>query len=230
MLFITFATIIEHKITMKKLTCWLLLLLGVMILVGCNNDETYADQKDRERSIINKYIADSAVSVISEAQFAAQNYTTNIGKNEYVLIEATGVYLQIVREGVGGKIKDGESVTLLCRYTERNMRTDSLEASNLLIPSYAYMVDKLYIVNNSGTFTGSFMSNQSSFVDAHRLTSLAVPKAWLVPLAFINVARPAAVGDEVAKVRIIAPHDVGHMNAQTSVTPYLYDITYEGGR
>ena len=215
---------------MKRLIYPLVLMLGMTTFVACNDDETYADQKDRERSVINKYIADSAVSVISETQFAKQNYTTNVSKNEFVLFESTGVYMQIVRQGCGEKIKDGETVTVLCRYTERNMMGDSLEASNILSPVFAYMVDKLSVSDKSGTFTGSFMSGESSLVVAHGLTSSAVPQGWLVPFTFINVGRPANDGDEIAKVRLIVPHDVGHMTATSRVIPYLYDITYERGR
>ena len=64
---------------------------------------------------------------------------------------------------------------------------------------------------------------------AHGLTTSSVPQGWLVPLTFINVGRPANEGDEVAKVRIIVPHDVGHMGAISRVTPYMYDITYQRG-
>ena len=47
-----------------------LILIGLMMVASCNDEETYADQKKRERSAINKYIADSAVTVISEDEFS----------------------------------------------------------------------------------------------------------------------------------------------------------------
>ena len=53
---------------MKKLTYLLLALFAMTAFVACNDDESYADQKKAERSAINKYIADSAVNVISETQ------------------------------------------------------------------------------------------------------------------------------------------------------------------
>lgn len=215
---------------MRKLTVLLLLCVGAMAFVACDKQQTYAEQKDRERSAINKYIADSAVTVISEEQFATQNYTTSTAKNEWVLFQSTGVYMQVQRQGSGQKIKDGETVTVLCRFTERNLLTDTIEASNILAARYAYWVDKMSVVNNSGTFTGGFIANQSTLVKAHSLTSTSVPKGWLVPLSFIRVGRQGTAEDEVAKVRLIVPHDVGHMGATTSVIPYLYDITYERGR
>ena len=215
---------------MRKLLNLLLLLLGASAFMACNKTITYADQKDKERAAISKYITDSAVTVISEDQFALQNYTTNLSKNEWVLFESSGVYMQVIRQGCGEKIKSGETVTVLCRFTERNLMTHTIEVSNVLSASYAYWVDKLSITDNSGTFTGSFITGQSTLIAAHSLTNTSAPQGWLVPLSFINVGRPANDGDEVAKVRIIVPHDKGHMTATANVVPYLYDITYQRGR
>ena len=47
---------------MRKLGFLCLMLIGLMMVASCNDEETYADQKKRERSAINKYIADSAVT------------------------------------------------------------------------------------------------------------------------------------------------------------------------
>ena len=213
---------------MKKLVYSLLLLTGVMMVVACNNDETYADQKKRERAAISKYVTDSAVNVITETQFATQNYTTDASKNEWVLFESTGIYMQVVRKGVGSPIKSGETTTVLCRFTERNLLTDSIQLSNTLIAAYSYFVDKLSVTNKSGTFTGSFDKTSSLMYSIYQSTS--VPEGWLVPLTFINIGRPASEGDEIAKVRLIVPHDKGQSSAVSSVYPCLYDITYERGR
>ena len=86
---------------MNKLSYIFLLFLGISMLVACDDTETYAEMKAKERAAINKYIADSAVTVISEAQFKANNYTTDGSKNEFVLFESNGVYMQIVRQGCG---------------------------------------------------------------------------------------------------------------------------------
>ena len=54
------------------------ILMPVMFLItlfaSCNDFETYAEQKERERDGITKFLADSAFQVISESQFATQNY------------------------------------------------------------------------------------------------------------------------------------------------------------
>lgn len=214
---------------MRRLPYLLLLLFGLFFLMACRNQVTYADQKKHERAAINKYIEDSAVTVISEEEFALKNYTTDVRKNEFVLFSANGVYMQIVEQGCGEKVKTNETLTLLCRYTERNLITDSIEASNMLLPSMGNWVDKISLTNKAGTFTGSFLKNHSTLVWAHSLTTTAVPEGWLMPLTYINVGRYKEKEDELARVRIIVPHDMGHQGATGRVIPYLYDITYERG-
>ena len=82
---------------MKKLTYLFLFVVSMMLFSACRDQQTYADQKNREHAAINKFLADSAVNVISEEQFEAQNYTTDVSKNQFVLFQSNGLYLQIVR-------------------------------------------------------------------------------------------------------------------------------------
>lgn len=202
-------------------------MLAFCFLASCRDNKTYADQKEAERSAINKFIADSAVRVISEETFARQGYTTNVQRNEFVLISSSGVYMQIVRNGVGEKIRNGETADVLCRFSERNLMTDSLQLSNN-VPYYSSVVDKMTVRNTSGTFTASFVRGESVMSSA--LNTTEVPAGWLVPLNYIRVGRPEAEGDEIAKVRLIVPHTSGHNYARQSVYPCLYDITYQRSR
>ncbi len=202
-------------------------MLAFCFLASCRDNKTYADQKEAERSAINKFIADSAVRVISEETFARQGYTTNVQRNEFVLIPSSGVYMQIVRNGVGEKIRNGETADVLCRFSERNLMTDSLQLSNN-VPYYSSVVDKMTVRNTSGTFTASFVRGESVMSSA--LNTTEVPAGWLVPLNYIRVGRPEAEGDEIAKVRLIVPHTSGHNYARQSVYPCLYDITYQRSR
>ena len=80
---------------------------------------------------------------------------TDVSKNEFVLLESSGIYLQIVEKGCGEKIKDGETATVLCRFTERNLLTDSIIATNNIL-YFSALVDKMSVTNTSGTFTASF--------------------------------------------------------------------------
>ena len=210
---------------MKKLTYLFLFVVSMMLFSACRDQQTYADQKNREHAAINKFLADSAVNVISEEQFEAQNYTTDVSKNQFVLFQSNGLYLQIVRKGSGQPIKEGEHLRLLCRFTERNLLTDSLQLSNVIYPLYARYVETMDISNKSGTMTGSFDKTSSLMYTFYGTTT--VPTGWMAPLRYLNIGRWDKPDSEIAKVRIIVPHDIGQSNAVSAVYPCLYDITYE---
>lgn len=212
---------------MRKTSLLLLALVGIVLFTACSNDETYADQKKKERSAINSYIANDKIKVISEDEFYANDSTTDVSKNEFVLFESSGVYMQIVRKGCGQVIKDGENTSVLCRFTERNLLTDSIQLSNDVL-AYSSLVEKMNVKRSSGQYTASFVSGSSIMYSAYGSTS--VPSGWLVPLAYIKLGRPASATDQVAKVRIIVPHTQGQQYATQNVYPCLYDITYERGR
>jgi hypothetical protein len=212
---------------MRKLSYLLLVLAGIMLIASCSNTETYADQKKKERSAINSFIADSSINVISEKTFFAQDSTTDVSKNQYVLFESSGVYMQIIRKGCGEKLKDGETATVLSRFTEYNILGDSLQLTNDVL-YYSSIVDKMTVKNTSGTFTGSFISGSSLMYSAY--SSASVPAGWLIPLAYVNLGRPSKEGDEIAKVKLIVPHTEGQYYATQNVYPCYYVLTYERGR
>jgi hypothetical protein len=212
---------------MRKLSYLLLVLAGIMLIASCSNTETYADQKKKERSAINSFIADSSINVISEKTFFAQDSTTDVSKNQYVLFESSGVYMQIIRKGCGEKLKDGETATVLSRFIEYNILGDSLQLTNDVL-YYSSIVDKMTVKNTSGTFTGSFISGSSLMYSAY--SSASVPAGWLIPLAYVNLGRPSKEGDEIAKVKLIVPHTEGQYYATQNVYPCYYVLTYERGR
>ena len=162
---------------------------------------------------------------ISEATFKAQNYTTDVNKNEFVLFDNTGVYLQIVRKGCGSPIANGETTSVLCRFKEYNILTDSLILTNEVM-KLSYLVDKMNVTRTSDSFTASFVEG----VMFTQYQSASVPAGWLVPLLYINVGRLEKEEDEIAKVNIIVPHSQGHQSAVTGVYPCYYEITYQKGR
>ncbi|MBQ5577406.1 MAG: DUF4827 domain-containing protein, partial [Prevotella sp.] len=155
--------------------------------------------------------------------------TTNLAKNEFVLFESSGVYMQIVRKGCGTKLKKGETATVLCRFIERNLKrgADSIQLTNESA-TYSSICDKMTVKNTAGTFTASFINGSSVMYRIYQ--SASVPAGWLVPLTYINLGRPINEGDEIAKVRLIVPHTQGQAYASQNVYPCLYDITYERGR
>lgn len=212
---------------MKNLAFAFIAFLALVSAVSCDDTETYAEQKDRERAAINKYIVDSAINVITETEFKEQGYKTDLSKNQFVLMKNSGVYMQIVREGCGEKIKEGETATVLCRFTEKNMLTDSLQLTNDNL-SFATTVDKMSVTNSSGSFTASFIAGSSVMYTFYG--SASVPSGWLVPLTYIKVGRPENAGEEIAKVNLIVPHTQGHQYASSGVYPCYYTITYQRGR
>lgn len=214
---------------MKTLKFLALTLLAIVALASCSDSETYADMKKKERSAINRYIANQKIKVISEDVFNAQNQTTNVDKNEWVLFDGTGVYMQIVREGCGKKLESGKTEKVLCRFNEYNIleSDSSLQCSNIY-SQYTWLVEKMTVKNTSGTFSGTFDKKSSLMYSTY--SSAAVPSGWLVPLTYIKLGIPASATDEIAKVKLIVPHSMGQSNASQNVYPCMYEITYQLGR
>ncbi|WP_273165405.1 DUF4827 domain-containing protein [Hoylesella saccharolytica] len=215
---------------MKKLLCSLCCFVGIWILGSCDKYQSYADQVKQERNAINQYIAKHGIRVISENDFVANGEKTDTSKNEFVVFESSGIYLQIIDKGCGKKIADGERTDVLCRFTEWNLLKDTVQLSSFL-PAFAAMVDKMSVTNTSGTFTGAFTGGSGLMYQAYQRSSgTSVPSGWLTPLSYISIGRPSADGEKVARVRVIVPHDKGHGAAMSGVTPFLYEITYEKGK
>lgn len=210
----------------------MLLAMVVSLFAACNDYETYSDLKKKERQAISKFLVDSAINIISEKQFEEQGQTTDLKKNQYVLLDKSGVYMQIIRKGCGQQVESGKTVNVLCRFSETNILTDSMLIRNDIVGTI-YMngqyidvsqyVDKMTVQRNGSTFQASFVSGMMQLY--HGTSS--VPSGWLVPLLYINVGRPLQEGDEIAKVKLIVPHSQGTQTASQSVYPAFYVITYQ---
>ncbi len=215
---------------MKKVYSLLVLLCGILFLTSCNKGETYSDLKDAEREAINRYISKNNIKVISQTQFTDQGETTNVANNEYVYLDRSGVYMQIVRKGCGEKVKDGETLEILCRFSEYNIKENKLVTRNDIVyfydtsyGNYSSLPDKMMVERIGNTYTGSFVYGLMSYTHS----STSVPAGWLVPLTYVKIGRPVNDDDEIAKVRLIVPHSQGTVDASSSVFPCYYEITYE---
>ena len=135
--------------------------------------------------------------------------------------------MQIIREGCGEKLKDGETATVICRFKEWNLLTDSLQLANNIENSSLNFPDLMSVKNTSGTFKASFIQGSSVMYSIYG--SGSVPAGWLAPLSYIKIGRPAKPGEEIAKVKLIVPHTQGHQYASSGVYPCLYEITYQRG-
>lgn len=208
------------------------------VYVGCESYETYSDKKEQERDAINAFIAKEGIQVISDAQFQAQGNSTDVSKNEFVLFDRTGVYMQIVRQGSGSKLEENKAVNIGCRFLEKNIKTDSIlirndQDSYITMSSVTYKVsdylDKMTVTRSGTTITASFITGMMYMYHG----SATVPSGWLVPLNYVNIGRPdpaTDVDEETSKVRLIVPHSQGTADASSSVYPCYYEITYERTR
>jgi len=220
----------------------LLLVAAIIGFNACDDDDTYADRIKRERKQISSFLTSGVkayagtdtssvmldipgnIKVISEEEFYANDSTTNVDENEYVLFSGSGVYMQIIRQGSGQKLSDGETSTILCRYTEYNIASDTIISSNNA-QYFAPYPDIMSVTNSGGIYTGSFISGvmKTSY-------GSSVPSGWLIPLPFINLGRQDAATNGTAKVNIIVPHSEGQSDASYNVYPCFYQITYMRGR
>ncbi len=237
---------------MKKILYILTLAVVGITMYSCTDDyETYEEKRDYERSAISRFIDNPTlgeikgkkINVISEEEFL-KDTITDLSKNEFVHF-SNGVYMQIVRRGCGGILKNGESATMICRFKEYNLNTPVDTLVNDAPKKDQQYYEKIDVLNNSGTFSASWcvkedktgyhgtMPNTYYTTDrnGYIVSRTEVPQGWCVPLSYIKLGRPVNENEEIAKVRLIVPHDMGHLIASSSdnIYAYYYEITYERG-
>jgi hypothetical protein len=214
--------------------------VAALFLCACSRDESYAEKKEKERDAIKSFLQRDVsimfegdtvlhvgtINVIDEDQFLEQDSTTNVERNEYVLFGNTGVYMQIVRKGVGGKLESGDSKRVIARYLEYNIMGDSIQTRNNIL-YYSTTPDVIDITNNYGSFTASFNIDNGGGAMYRSYNSTSVPPGWLVPFSYIHIGRQVNENDEIAKVRLILPHSQGQKSASEYVYPCFYEITFQ---
>lgn len=180
---------------------------------SCDDVETYAEMKEKEKAHIEDFINEQGIKVITKAEFE-KDTITDVEKNEFVLFEDKGVYMQIVRRGEGKMMEDGDRTVFMARYLEQNIETGDTISANLYA-SPDYFTCKREGDSFTASFTQGYMLNVYG--------SSAVPSGWLVPFSYITPGRP---NDKGAKVRLIVPHGQGTTTASQYVYPTYYEITY----
>ncbi len=200
----------------------ILALLTVLAFSSCNEGETYGDKKEKERDAIRAFIAEHGINVISEEQFNAQECTTDTAENEFVYLEKSGVYMQIVCKGEGEKLEDNKRTNLLIRFFEQNIQNENVVQNLYSTSSNSKpMYDKMTVVKNGVTYTASFVSGTM-----YNNYGGSVPTGWLPVLDYINLGRPTS-NDAIATVNLIVPHTKGQASASSNVYPCYYFITFE---
>ncbi|MBR6805038.1 MAG: DUF4827 domain-containing protein [Bacteroidaceae bacterium] len=196
---------------------WLLLPLLTLFFVACDDEVSYSDMKDREARAVKEFIRSEGINVISYKDFIANDSTTDVENNEYVLID--DVYMQIVRnpKNVEGarRMRDEETLNVMARFYEYNISdADTLLGNIFDSDNPDYMRIKYSHGSYSATFTSGYMSITYGS---------AVPTGWLTPLPYIYFTRRQS---QTAKVRLIVPHTKGTSTASSYVYPCFYEITF----
>ena len=208
-----------NMVKMNKIIWMLVAVAGLCtLLTSCNDYETYADQKEKERDGISDFIALRGINVIDESTFHANGDVTDLSRNEYVYMNNTGVYMQIIRKGCGEPLNDNQTAELYIRFLEVSVLDTTVTYTNYLLP---YDPDVMTVSRTGTTYTASFTSGLM-----YSAYSASVPSGWLVPFNYINVGYPDETGD-ISKVRLIVPHTQGHTTATSNVYPYFYEITFQ---
>ena len=203
-----------------------------VVLVSCNDGETYSDMKNKEKGAINDFLEDNPfvgkINVITEAEFL-KDTVTNLERNEFVEFGKTGIYMQIVERGKGKSMEEmakedpDSTITkvILCRFLEYDIEAGDTICQNIL---YSSVVDKMQVKydHKGRAYTASFTEG----IMQNKYSSSVVPSGWLKPLEFIRMNRNA--GDR-AKIRLIVPHTSGTSNASGYVLPMYYEISYQLG-
>lgn len=237
---------------MKKILLIVMAVAAMFSMVACDDTETYADLVKTERDSISAFLRNEQITVISEKEFKERfdhgvtPLTDTVpvskgGKNEYVLFESNGIYMQVINDGCGDYIAKGKTKNVLCRFTEYCLAKRAKicdEAITLTndVPTYAAMTDEISVTNTSGTFEGSFVDIKKSLLantynsSYYGTVSATVPSGWLIPFTWIKVGRLITADDELAHVRLLVPHTYGTTSASASVYACLYDIRFQAAR
>lgn len=206
-----------------------IVLLGIIglgfFIQSCDNSKTYAELKEDEREAIRRFIELKNIKVIDEDQFRAQDSTTNVANNEYVLFEESGVYMQVLDRGNGEVLSDGR-YEILTRYWEEVIAEDGTSdtlSSNMNPNSFPYP-DEFILTKTSNSLSASF-AGYGAMYQAHG--SAYVPSGWLLPLNYLKVGRETSGR---SMVKLIVPHSEGTSTASGQVVPCHYEITYQMSR
>ena len=211
---------------MKKFRILLMMVLGLgLAFQSCNDGKTYAEMKDEEREAIKRFIELNEIKVIDEDQFAAQDSTTNVAANEYVLFEESGVYMQVVQRGNGELLENGRH-EILARYVEERIVLDGSVDTlslNTIANLYAHP-DEFILTKQDNSLSASFSTNGAMYAAQ---SSAYVPTGWLLPLNYLKVGREISGR---SKIKLILPHSQGTATASGQVFPCYYEITYQLSR
>lgn len=201
----------------NRLIEWGILAIIAVMACSCDDEKTYSDMKDAERSAIKSFIKEQGIKEISYREFIENDSVTDVESNEYVVID--DVYMQIVRNPKGSEgarqMIDGETLNIITRFVEYNIADGDTILGNLYDSDNP---DVMRVTFDSGSYSGTFTGGYMSAVYGN-----AVPTGWLTPFPYIWLTRKQS---QVAKVNLIVPHTKGTSTASSYVYPCFYQITF----
>lgn len=210
---------------MKKSILFLFALMGICLLwQSCDNYKTYAEMLKEERESIERFISRKNIKVISRDQFLAQDSTTNVANNEYVLFTDNGIYMQIVYEGEGQKVESGQQV--LTRFVEVDVASGDTIWTNMFDVS---SIDEFRYERTGNSISATFVSDDGRYgvYSMARKYGSSVPAGWLIPLEYVNLTRNTS---KIARVNLIVPSKMGQSDAIEYVYACHYELTYQLSR
>lgn len=210
---------------MKKSSVLLVMLMGWLIAFqSCDDSKTYAEMKEDEREAIKRFIELNNIKVISEEQFQEQDSTTDLSKNEYVLFEGSGVYMQVVNKGKGESLKEGRH-EILARFWEMMINEEG-KLDTIATNYFNDHPDEFKLTKDNKSLSASFSAEGGrEMYDNHG--SASVPSGWLLPFNYLKVGRETNARSEI---KLIVPHSEGTSTASQQVIPYFYELTYRLSR
>ena len=217
------------------------IILGLIALLGvnlqsCDNHKTYGELVDEENDAIEAFILKNDIKVISVKDFVAKDSTT--AENEYVYFEDKGIYMNIIKKGVGKTILQDGTYDILSRFMEvaiDDIDRMGVHAGDTLVRNmYANGIPSLYlnpeeykVTIKDKSYSGNFQGTSLMYQFYDQLT--AVPGGWLLPLQYVKPTRTTE-SDNWARVKLIVPHSEGTNTAMRFVYPCFYEITYNLGK
>lgn len=200
------------------------LVVASLAFTSCDDEETYAEQKEREARQIKNWISQNNIEVISISDFLKDTITNNPEtgpdktRNQYVLFPDNGVYMQIVKRGGGSAVESGETKNMNARFVERYVSSGDTISMNLYQPE----PDVFYVNRTGDNYSASFIKTTGGYSSIMAsFYGNSVPNAWLMPFPYI---KPGML-DGAVKVRLIVPHNQGTQIAAANVYPTFYEIT-----
>ena len=178
----------------------MLTLVAVMLLAGCNNDQSYADRLNDERNAVNAYLADHRVVMT-----VPEDSVFEVGENApYYRIDPDGnVYMQVLNAGdrQHDRARTGEPIYF--RYSRYNLAT--------------WYADGTWTITSGNENTMDAASCSFNYGDYTLPSSSQWGYGLQYPLLFLGVE---------CDVNLVIKSQYGFTSEISFVTPFFYHVRY----